>query len=391
MARPLAAQASLRPYVWALLFCILVLGLSAGRLPLAGIAASAAAGAMFVFPSRLRVLGVLAGLAIGLAVIPGLSDSLGFWLLLGQVGLAAVVPPRVLGALLHLPRWTWALALAIGGAAMGAIAFGPPALFLNAAIILASLCSCYLGAGLARHLAMNDARLLAWGEDGLVAVTRDLLLGRITSGMLHDMAQPLNVISMANGNMGYIIDQLTIAEEERRNLQERVTRISAHTQNAAGILSVFRWFGRDGSDDLRDLTVRTALERAIAATRSNVRHHDVAVELQGNGLDYALPDRHGTLEMIAVAALLCSFASFISADGRKHGGKVLLAARLSPAHVVISVECTRPDGTAMPGPKMDRATLWLVEQVAREASGDFRYLAGKQAPRFVMRLGREDV
>jgi len=45
----------------------------------------------------------------------------------------------------------------------------------------------------------------------------------------------------------------------------------------------------------------------------------------------------------------------------------------------------------MPGPKMDRATLWLVEQVAREASGDFRYLAGKQAPRFVMRLGREDV
>jgi signal transduction histidine kinase len=333
----------------------------------------------------------MAALAIGLVLIPGVRDSLAYWMLMAELAVAAVTPARFVSALLQAPRWSWVFAITLGAAAVGLMALVPIAIVLAISVAIASLCACYLGAGLARHLAMADARLLVWGDDGLVAVTRDLLLGRITSGMLHDMAQPLNVISMANGNMSYIVDHLEISDQARQQLQERVTRIATHTQNAASTLSLFRWFGRNGSDNHGELTVRSALERALAATRSNVRHHDVTVELQGNALDYLLPARHGELEMMAVAALLCSFASFVGTDGRKHGGKVLLFARLSPAHIVVNVECTDAEGRSMPGRHMDRATLWLIEQVAHEAAGDFRCLVRDNQPvRFILRLGRDD-
>jgi predicted MFS family arabinose efflux permease len=296
-----------------------------------------------------------------------------------------------LPALLQPPRWTWVLVLAL------VIVCRAAALTANAStatlITIAGMpFAAYLGCGLARHLAMGDARLLSWGEDGLVPVTRDLLLGRVTSGMLHDLAQPLNVISMANGNMGYIIDQLDIDPQAKANLADRIARISTHTEGAAHILGLFRGFGRDGGSDLSQLKVRNALERALAATKSNVRHHGVAVALSGDGLEHPVPAHHGALEMMAVAALLNAFSAFLRPDGTKRKGEVRIMARLGPAFVSITVQCFDEAGQPLAGPMLDHATLWLVEQVAVSASGDFRcdHRAGK-GTRFLIRLGRDDI
>lgn len=380
----------LRPHsssiVWAIAFCAAALGLISLYEPFAGLFGAGAVGALFVLHSRNKSLLLAAALGAGM-LLPNKQGLVDYFLLIAEVLAAAIAPRGAVSALLQAPRWSWMLAMVLGTIAVCAMA---TELWLPASVI-ASLCAFYLGAGAARHLAMVDARLLAWGEEGLFAVTRDLLLGRVTSGMLHDLAQPLNVISMANGNLGYIVDHLEIDEENRRQITERVSRIASHTQTTASILSLFRWFGRDGSDDPAELSVRSALDRAVAATRSNVRHYGVAVELDGNALDYPLPERHGALEVMAVAALLCAFASFLGRDGEKSRGKVALQATLSPAHVVVTVECTDADGHAVPGKVMDHATLWLVEQVAHEASGDFRCLARDSQPvRFVIRLGRDD-
>lgn len=372
-----------RPHPWSVMLCAGLLGLCSGHVQVAGVFASAAIGALFAFNAPLQSGLLVFGLLLGPLLHSQLDRSLAYWLVVGEAALTALAPRQWASRMLTLPRWSWQLLVMLAAASICAMLLDYGA----APTALSELTCFYLGANVTRQMAMSDARLLVWGDEGLVAVTRDLLLGRITSGMLHDLAQPLNVISMANGNMGYIAEHLAIDEEERRQLLERVARISQHTQSAAAILSLFRWFGRDGSDDPSELTARSALERAVAATRSNVRHHDVAVELKGNGLDYLLPVRHGMLEMMAVAALLCGFASFIAADGTKKRGKVLLQATLSPAHLVISVQCTDAAGRAMPGKAMDHATTWLVEQVAQEASGNFRSILREGDPeRFIIRL-----
>lgn len=336
-------------------------------------------------------IGIAALLAGGLFVVPGARESAVYWTDLGLMVAAAVFPRRLAPALLQASRWSWLLAMIIGSAAFS-LHFLLSGRVIHVSIAIAAICAAFIGAGITRHLAVVDARLLAWGDGGLAEVTRDLLLGRITSGMLHDLAQPLNVISMANANMDYIIEHLTIEDESRQQLQERVKRIASHTEGAAGILSLFRWFGRDGSDGDGQLTVRSALERALAATKSNVRHHGVAVQLRGNALDHLVPDQHGALEMMAVAALLSAFGGFLGTDGIKLRGDVVLHAAVTPAHIVITVESTDASGRPMPSRRIDEATLWLVEQVALEASSDFRCLVRDRQPvRFIIRLGRDDI
>lgn len=380
-----------RLYPVAMAICAAVLGLTAPQAPGAGVLGAAAAGALFVLDSAFLVLCVGAVLTTGLFLVPDAQTSTAYWLDLLIVLATAAIPRRFAPALLQASRWSWLAAMVSGSIALS-LYFALPSPFEHAALALACICSAFIGAGITRHLAVVDARLLAWGDRGLAEVTRDLLLGRITSGMLHDLAQPLNVISMANANMDYIISHLEIDDENRRQLEERVKRIAGHTDGAAGILNLFRWFGRDGGDGDARLTVRSSLERALAATKSNVRHHGVTIRLQGDALDWPVPEQHGALEMIAVAALLSAFAGFISKHGEKLAGEVVLQAMTTPAHIVITVECTDENGQPLPSRRMDEATLWLVEQVARQASSQFRCLVrGSQPARFIIRLGRTDI
>lgn len=359
---------------------------------------AAVLGGLFVLRQTALALVIGGGLAVGLFVVPGASGSAAYWSDLLLVTGSALFPRRLAPALLQVPRWSWVLAMILGTTCLCFyvllldVAAPSARAAIPAVIVIASLCAAFLGAGIARHVAVVDARLLAWGDRGLVEVTRDLLLGRITSGMLHDLAQPLNVISMANANMDYIIAHLEIDDESRRQLQERVKRVATHTEGAAGILSLFRWFGRDGRDGGGELTVRSALESAVAATKSNVRHHGVAIQLRGNALEDAVPEQHGALEMMAVAALLSAFGSFIGIDGGKLRGDVLLNAVTTPGHIVITVECTDTQGSPLPSRRIDEATLWLIEQVAQDVASDFRCVVRDRQPvRFIIRLGRDDI
>ncbi|HWJ71504.1 MAG TPA: hypothetical protein VNS79_15780 [Sphingobium sp.] len=351
--------------------------------------AAAAAGALFVFRSRMWTLLALAGLVLGAGLKPvatwSIYAGMPALLLAGSLFLS----PHALSLLIRVPRPVWPLSILIGTSCLVAALLipGPAAAFL---VIPVDLCAALLGAGLARYLALANARILTWGEDGLEATTRNLLLGRITSGMLHDLAQPLNVISMANGNLGYIVEHLDIADKHRTQLNERIRRIATNTENTAHVLSLFRWFGRDGNPDQSLPSIRTALEGAIAATKSNVRHADVTIDLQGDALDYPLAGQHGAIEMMAVAALLSAFAGFILPDRSKIGGAVLLTAMLTSADIVITVRCTDLTGHPIRC-DMDPATLWLVEQVAHEHGCVFQRMWRRQAAIcYVIRIARDE-
>ncbi|MBO9601084.1 MAG: hypothetical protein J7496_01115 [Novosphingobium sp.] len=325
-----------------------------------------------------------------LIAVPPEETANGYWGLIATLLIAAAMPLRAASSLLRIAPATWAVCLVLGAASIAGLAVetGVPADFL---LFAGCLCGALLGAGLTRHLAMVDARILAWGDYGLEAVTRDLLLGRITSGMLHDLSQPLNVISMANGNLAYIVEHIDTDETTRKQLLDRVARIATHTENAASILSLFRWFGRNTLQQEADLSVRNALKRAVAATRSNVRYHGIDVELEGSGLDLPLTSHHGRVEMMAVAALLSSLAAYGSPEGERFKGRIVMHARAEPAKVQVEVHCADEQGQPIACKPLDNATLWLVAQVAQEAGGDFRCFAPRrELVQFSFRFERED-
>ena len=256
----------------------------------------------------------------------------------------------------------------------------------------ATACAALLAFAIIERLIVFEVGELEGSDRNVARLTRDLLLGRITSGMLHDLSQPLNVIAMANANVGYIVDRLEMDDERRGELTERILRIASHTDRAAQILGLFRGFGRDGDRDRGLMTVGSALERAIAATRSDIRHESVKVELRGNALDYPVLLRHGTVEMLAVAGLLSAFQAFGTSEGDLSSGNVVLIADQVDSDIVITLLCTDAEGSPCATGEIDRATMWLVGQVAREGGGDFHRVSGVNQPLcFVLRFRRNEI
>lgn len=379
-------------YVLGVMLAAILLGLAAARAPVAGMMAIGMAGMMHVMGKQVLCL-VMAALVAGLFLLPGAWGSPAYSATLVLMAVAAAIPRRLIPLLLRTPRWFWAVVVVFNTALFCALVeIEPDAPALLPLLATACISSFAIGTSIARNLATTDARMLAWGDDNLGAVTRDLLLGRITSGMLHDLSQPLNVISMANGNMKHVIECLDIDAENRQQLLDRVDRIAGQTQGASDILGLFRSFGRNVEREISQQTVKAALERAVAASRSNIRHHGVTVEMCGNALSYALPQRNGALQMMAVGALLGAFATLRPSREKSRTGKVTINANLSPAHVVIGIQCFMPDGSPVRNLLLDNATLWLVEQVAYEARGSFQSVTHrKDGVCFLIRLGRDDI
>ncbi|MBB3927033.1 signal transduction histidine kinase [Sphingobium jiangsuense] len=392
-----------RIYPCTLALCFSALMIVAPASPPVAVMGAVLAGALFVFRSPLvaALAAAAAPVALWLPLLPPLPSlpplsplppSPGFWSATALMACAALIPHRAIYFLMHLSQRITILCLALSTACLCVALLLPMERAAALLIVPANLFAALLGAILTRYLAFANARILGWDAQGLEAIVRNLLLGRITSGMLHDLAQPLNVISMANGNLSYIIEHIGIDPDKRAQIDERIRRISANTENAAAILSLFRWFGRGGNADYSLLNVRSALERAIAATRSNVRHADISVELAGDGLDHPLSRRHGTVEIMGVAALLCAFGGFLREDGSRIKGQVLLRADRSPAHILVTLHCMDEEGMATIDCHMDPATLWLIQQIALECDSEFHHRRRRgQTTRFTMRIARDDI
>ncbi|HEX7751652.1 MAG TPA: hypothetical protein VF440_04560 [Novosphingobium sp.] len=271
----------------------------------------------------------------------------------------------------------WLVAATIPGRAAAVLAGSACAVLIGAVLI---------GAGLAQRLAKADAPNV--GGDLLGESARDLLLGRITGGMLHDLAQPLNVISMANGNLAYGIEHLDVGEADKAQLLERTERIALQTDRAADILALFRNLGREGGQGGAACgSVRDALNRAVAVTRSSLRH-PVAVTLKGDALDQPVRASPATLELLAVAILLSVLGAFLDAERRLRKGGIVFHAEATGTHVIVDTRCYDEAGGVLACKPVDDGARRLLEQLSAQAGGRFQCLPDRESPTcFVLRLG----
>ena len=235
----------------------------------------------------------------------------------------------------------------------------------------------------------------------LSETSRYLLLGRIAGGIAHELSQAMNVIGMANGNLGYILARAEVPEPFGTELSQRVGKIAYHSSAAATMLGQFRWFGLDGQRDGAEMTVRTALERAILATRSETRKSGITVEIRGDAISHPVPLRHGLIEMLASTALseLTRILADRPSDGKPPEAIALEATRTETAieiAVVSSGESTlmrprsHPHGHDANG--IDQITYALVSRLAASFQAEIIRLEPQHHPVcFRLRLPRDIV
>ena len=238
---------------------------------------------------------------------------------------------------------------------------------------------------LVAHASFEATRLL-WKDNDVIGgmqyaladrnwlseTSRYLLLGRIAGGIAHELSQAMNVIGMANGNLGYILARANVPEPFGTELSQRVGKIAHHSSAAATMLGQFRWFGQDGQRDGTEMTVRTALERAILATRSETRKSGVTVEIRGDALTHPAPLHHGLIEMLVSTALseLARILARRPSDGKPPEAIGLEATRTETA---IEIAIVSSGQTALMPPRssgpdsgngIDQITYSLVSRLA---------------------------
>lgn len=220
----------------------------------------------------------------------------------------------------------------------------------------------------------------AWSQASIALVARDLLLGRITTGMIHDLAQPINVVSMANGNLAYLLDTMQHEESARDLFEERVQRIAGQTDKAAHLLHNFRSFGREELTATGVLTVRDALERTRTATTSNVRHGGVEVEFTGDALDCIGGEHLGVMQMAVAGTLLSAYGGYTDPGGERRNGTLIVDARLASGTIVLTITALAEDRSVIPVAAPDPVLAWLLEEVLASVSGRFALVRDRGKP-----------
>ncbi|MDB5701069.1 MAG: hypothetical protein JWL66_1268 [Sphingomonadales bacterium] len=310
---------------------------------------------------------------------------------------AAAMPRPIAGV--RLPTWCWAvfpgaLAVLIVTTQWAAPGSASWYFLLPAGAILAS----FVGFTATRRINGEDmignTRHALGERQWLTETARYLLLGRISGGLSHELSQSLNVITMANGNLGYILGRAAIEEPHGQQLAERVRRIAGNAESAAQVLGQFRWFGQDGGREGEVLTVGSALNNAVSATCAAARKSGVAIEVRGDALTYDLPLRHGTIEMLATVALLeiLQMLATLPVDGAQPEG-IMLEATRTATHIEITVLCAGAGRTrAAAGDDIARATYELMSKLAWSCRCELRRVNRRNDPvRFILRLDRDMV
>jgi signal transduction histidine kinase len=344
---------------------------------------AAASGALIGLGSRLWMV------TLGVAMLAWLATHLAtsgsaLWLVAVTLVLGAIPRPRPLprlpGPVLAAAPVLIALALLLVAQGLA----GWPASLLALACVAATLYGAALVA--AAIVDRGGPAALPVGSDRVGAIARHFLLGRIAPGLSHDLGQSLNVIIMANSNIAYIVDQLDLSAEERSQLTARIARIGTHSDMAAGILGLLRWFGRDDARDKGAMTVGSALERAIAAVRPQARAARMAIELRGDALDFPAAARQGAIEMIGVAALLDLLATTGEEDGEA-SRRIVLDASHDGGEVAVRLLSEHMPPEEMRRSPVDQVTLDLASDFAGQCGGEVRQVRRRNDPvQMVIRL-----
>jgi C4-dicarboxylate-specific signal transduction histidine kinase len=113
-------------------------------------------------------------------------------------------------------------------------------------------------------------------QEQLVQAGKLATLGELTTGVAHELNNPLNNIGLFVGN---IIDRIRVGEQDPDRIVEDLERVVEQVQKATEIITHLRTFGRAAPVRLEPVAVQGVIDRALSLMHEQLRLRLISVSL----------------------------------------------------------------------------------------------------------------
>ena len=114
-------------------------------------------------------------------------------------------------------------------------------------------------------------------QEQLVQAGKLATLGELTTGVAHELNNPLNNIGLYVGN---VIDRIRLGEADSESLVEDLGKAMEQVRKATEIISHLRTFGRAARVSIEQVDIDDVIERSLLLVQEQLRLRGIEVELE---------------------------------------------------------------------------------------------------------------
>jgi C4-dicarboxylate-specific signal transduction histidine kinase len=152
-------------------------------------------------------------------------------------------------------------------------------------------------------------------QEQLVQAGKMATLGELTTGVAHELNNPLNNIGLFVGN---VIDHVRARQIDEERILHDLGRVMEQVKKATEIISHLRTFGRAAPVSIERVSLRDVIERSLSLMHEQLRLREIDVHLQaGRGHEPTVRGNSIQLEQVVINLLTNARDALASAPTRK--------------------------------------------------------------------------
>jgi C4-dicarboxylate-specific signal transduction histidine kinase len=113
-------------------------------------------------------------------------------------------------------------------------------------------------------------------QEQLIQAGKLATLGELTTGVAHELNNPLNNIGLFVGN---VIDYVRLGQVDNERMLGDLEKVVDQVKKATEIISHLRTFGRAAPVTVEPVSVNDVIERALSLTQEQVRLREIEIDL----------------------------------------------------------------------------------------------------------------
>jgi C4-dicarboxylate-specific signal transduction histidine kinase len=172
-------------------------------------------------------------------------------------------------------------------------------------------------------------------QEQLVQAAKLATLGELTTGVAHELNNPLNNIALFVGN---VVDLIELGRFEREPILRGLKRTMEQVGKATAIISHLRTFGRTAPVSRECVAVNQLIEQALSLISEQLRLHDIEVTLDLAPEDPEVMGNPIQLEQVLMNLLTNARDSLADAPRKE----ITLSSRSTPDYVRLTCADTGP-------------------------------------------------
>jgi two-component system NtrC family sensor kinase len=176
-------------------------------------------------------------------------------------------------------------------------------------------------------------------QQDLIQIDRLAEIGRIAAGVAHEINNPVAVIGEASGWAGEVIaDARGLGEEDRRELEEVVSKIGDQTRRCRNITHKLLNFARNTAPAKIEFDVHEVVRETLSLLEPELKHTSIAVKLHFPDRPLLVKSDPRLLEQVLVNFITNAIHAVV--DKAEGEGSIEIETQKSESYVEISVKDT---------------------------------------------------